>query len=560
MTRTTRDTVVAGADPASPASVRLRVAFGLAVVGALLSAAAPLVGVVGEGTAPAFTAWPLLLLLALLPVALAATFLRNHPTVAAGVLAVTAFFAPGRLLVDLQITVDTTYTTRPELFRPTSLTPLTPSTGLWLLVAGHLLVLAAGAVAATSTPSDDGDADQAGTRKFLGLVVTAGALAAIGLFMAPITSTDPLVPTGGPFDAPALAMIGGLLLAAAAPAAGVLAASNPDPENRRGGLLAVAAALAALALPPLVAGLVADGLGVSVGSVLLLLAAVAHAVLANVLGRGAEAADPTEQKAVELPGLRRLHLIAGVLGLLAAAAALGGALSPQLVVPDGLPLPVGYAERLLWPALVAVAVLSAAVIAGRARPAFTVALAALPLAAGSALDAVFAATQIGSVTPGNGIWFTVLSVVLAVAAAVTAALAGALEREETEPPTRSPTPLPTVALVLIGALLALGAFALPVLSAPDFNPVGLLDLRVGSWGLLAGLLAVVAAAGLALVSRPPHAAALLLGAALVTAVRALEHPLTSARAADAAPGPGLWLAVAAVVAFLAGSALSASRR
>ena len=235
MTRTTRDTVVAGVEPASPASPRLRVAFGLATAGALLCAAAPLLGVVSESddAPPAFTAWPLLAILALLPIALAAAFLRNHPLVAAGVLAVTGLFAPGRLLVDLQITVDTTYTTRPELFRPTSLTPLTPSTGLWLLVAGHVLVLAAGVLAAVGTTAEPGG-DQSTTRRFLGLVVTAGAVAAIGLFMAPITSTDPLVPTGGPLDAPALAMIGGLLLAAAAPAAGVLAASNPAPENRRG--------------------------------------------------------------------------------------------------------------------------------------------------------------------------------------------------------------------------------------------------------------------------------------------------------------------------------------
>jgi len=46
----------------------------------------------------------------------------------------------------------------------------------------------------------------------------------------------------------------------------------------------------------------------------------------------------------------------------------------------------------------------------------------------------------------------------------------------------------------------------------------------------------------------------------VTAVRALEYPLTSARVTAATPGPGLWLAAAAVVALLAGAALSASRR
>jgi hypothetical protein len=298
---------------------------------------------------------------------------------------------------------------------------------------------------------------------------------------------------------------------------------------------------------------------VSIGSVLLLLAAVAHAVLARVLG--GDAREPAEQKAVELPGVRRLHLTTGVLGLVAAACALGGVLGAQLVVPDGLPLPVGYAERLLWPALIAVAVLSAALIGNvaAARPALTVALAALPLAAGGALDAVFAGTQIGSVKPGGGVWFTVLAVVVAIAAAVTAALAGALEREEVEP-TKSEAPLPLVAVVLIGALLALGAFALPVLRGPDYHPVGLLDFRVTSWGLLVGVLAVLVAAGLALRARPSRAAALLLGAALVTVVRALEYPLTSARVAGSSPGPGVWLAVGAVVALLAGATLSASRR
>lgn len=557
---------MAPAEPASSAPVRLRAAFGLAAAGALLAATAPIVGVVAGNTAPAYTSWPLLLVLALLPAALAAACLaRNQPAVAASVLAVTAIFTPGRLLIDLQILADTTYTTRPELFRPANLTPLTPGTGLWLLVAAHVLTLAAGLLAATATATDaattdPGDTDPTSTRRFLGLVVTAGAIAAIGLFMAPITSSDPLVPTGGPFDAPALAMIGGLLLAIAAPIAGVLAASNPVAENRRGGLLAIAAALAAIALPPFAAGLFADRLGVSIGSVLLLLAAAAHAVLAQVLGRES-APDDTEPHAVELPGLRRLHVTAGVLGLLAAASALGGVLVPQLVVPDGLALPVGYGERLLWPALIIVAVLSAVLVAnaGAVRPAFTVALAALPLAAGAALDSVYAATQVGSIKPGNGVWFTVLSVVLAIAAAITAALAGALEREDVEP-TKAQAPLPVVAFVLIGGLLALGGFALPVLRGPDFHAVGLLDFKVGSWGLLAGLVAVVAAAGLALRARPSQAGGLLLGAALVTAVRAVEYPLTSARVAGATPGPGLWLAAAGALALLVGAAVSASRR
>ncbi|QTR01459.1 hypothetical protein J7S33_18855, partial [Saccharothrix algeriensis] len=87
-------------------------------------------------------------------------------------------------------------------------------------------------------------------------------------------------------------------------------------------------------------------------------------------------------------------------------------------------------------------------------------------------------------------------------------------------------------------------------TAPGYAPITAFGLRVGSWGLLIGLLAVLAAIGVALLSRPARGAALLLGAACVTATRALEYPLSESRAAGTAPGPGLWLALATTAALL----------
>ncbi|MGW4114092.1 hypothetical protein ACWEFJ_24750 [Actinosynnema sp. NPDC004786] len=536
------------AEPVSPPTTRLRAAVGVAAAGALLTAVAPAVGVVDASAPPAFTAWPLLALLAVLPTALAAVFLaRGQELTAAAALVAPAVFAVGRLLNDLQLVLDPVDASRPELFRPQSLAAPTPTAGAWLLVAGHVLLIAAGALA-TLGAEPDVRSERAGFVR----PATAGIVAGIGLFTAPFTSTDALIPARGPFESPTLPMLGGLVLTLAAPALAVLAASATTHEARRGGLLGLAAALLALALPPIATALAVDRVGPAVGPFLVLAAAVALAWPQ----RTPKDADPYD---LELPGQRRLHVIAGTAGLLAAAAAAAGASTAQLVVPAGFPAPTAYAARLLWPAAIALAVLAAALLAKAAvRPAFTVATATVGLAAAGALDAVFAATRVNLVQPGVGVWFTAGSVVAAAVAAVLAALAGAVERDEVGTTTTEP-PLPLVATTLIAALLALGAFALPVLRAPDFVPFGAFGLRVGSFGLLVALLAVVAAAGIALKARPGRGAALLLGAAVVTAVRALEYPLTAARAAEAAPGPGLWLAVAATAAFLVAGALRTAR-
>ncbi|MGM1060741.1 hypothetical protein [Saccharothrix sp. Mg75] len=538
------------ADPVPSTPTRLRAAVGLGLAGSLLGATAPLVGVVDAGAPPAFTAWPLLAVLAFAPTALAAVLLaRGHGAGAAASLLAPAAFAVGRLLVDLQVLVGPLDAARPELFRPPALDPPAPAAGAWLLIAGHVLLVAAGALAAAAPAEPDARGGRAG---FV-LPAVAGLLAGAGLVAAPFTSSDALVPAGGALDSPALPMLGGLLLVVAAPALAVLAAGAPTPEVRRGGLLGLAATLVTVALPPIAAGLAVDRLDPAPGPFLVLAAAVLLAWPGRARERNADRADP------ELPGLRRLHAAAGVLGLVAAACAVGGALADQLVLPAGLPAPTAYAARLLWPAAVATAALGAALLVrGAVRPAFAVATAAVPLAAGGALDAVFAATRVDAVQPGPGTWFTAAAVVAALAAAATAALAGAVERDEAGVE-RAEAPLPLVAGALIAALLAVGAFALPVVEAPDHAPITAFGLRVGSWGLLVALVAVLGAAAVALGARPGRGAALLLGAAAVTGTRALEYPLTAARAAGAEPGPGLWLAVAATAALLLTAAVRTAR-
>ena len=108
-------------------------------------------------------------------------------------------------------------------------------------------------------------------------------------------------------------------------------------------------------------------------------------------------------------------------------------------------------------------------------------------------------------------------------------------------------------------LFSIGAFALPMITAPDYTAPGIFsEFRFASWGLLTGLLVVAGAAALAAFSRPQRAAGLLFGAAAVVGVHLLEAPMTGDRVADAAAGQGTWLALACLLAMVA-AAVMASR-
>ncbi|KAA2264635.1 hypothetical protein F0L68_05935 [Solihabitans fulvus] len=567
--------VVDRIDQATPATGRLRLAAGIAGVGALLVGLGAALGVAaGQDAPPAYTSWPLLVLLTLLPPAVAAGLLaRGHARTSAAVLAASALFAPGRILVDLQVAVDSSRAGTPELTRQHSLAPLHPTAGLWLLVAGWLAVLAAGVLAAAlagerAEPTEGFDASDDDRRKQgrLAGLLFVGLLAGAGLLGPSFASTDPYLLGVGPLDSPATALVGGLLLAVAAPLGLALAASAGEPAARRGWLLGVAAGLAGVTVPPIVAGVTVAGLDVTWGPLTALAVAVVLAVLSGVVGRTEPASADGETRrdaAVSLPGQSRSQLAAGVLGLLAALAALGGGLGPQLDVPVGLAAPDDYAARLLGPAAGVLVALSLPLLfrgaAAAVRPAFLVALAVLPLAAGGQLDAAITATQFGAIQPGLGVWSTVLALVLGVAAACCAGLAGAAEREEVDLTGITPR-LDFAAPAFAAALFTIGAFGLPTLRAPGYVAPGLWsDFRTASWGMLLALVTVLVALALGTVSRPPRAAALLLGAAAVLLVRALEAPLTSARTPGSSVGPGTWLALAAVAALVVSAVLAARR-
>ncbi|MGH3863700.1 hypothetical protein [Actinokineospora sp.] len=553
---------------------RLRVALFLGVAGAVLLVAGPAIGLVEDGPAAGFGALPVLAALAVVPPLLAIGFVvAKAPATGAAVLVGSAMLAPGRALVDAQFAVDPLLTSRPEILVPTVLAPLSAAPGLWLLLAGHgamalaglLAVGRAGAIPGTPYASefDDHSADRStkaqGTSLVLALI--AALLAAVGLLLAPFRSDNAFVLASSVIDAPPLARFGVLLLAGAAAAGAVFGAGSARPSVARGVVLGVTAAVAGVTVPQLAAGTAVDHLHLAPGPVIALSALVALTVAVWLLNRQE---NPAEDRATELD-TGRLHLIAGILGLASAAAALAAATSVQLVVTGGLDRPVAYSSRLFVPAAIVVLALAVPLLFARAaaatRPAFAVAVIAIPLVAASSSDAVFTAISASdAVSAGPGAWFGGIAAVLAVAAACVAALAGVVERDDVDLTERQAN-LTLAAPLAAAALFAIGAFGLPVLKAPGFVAPGIWShFRPASWGLLLGVVVVLAIIAVAAFSRPPRGGALLAGAAALVAVHALEFALTSDRAEGATAGPGTWLSLACVAALLVAALIAAIAR
>ncbi|MTD56302.1 hypothetical protein [Amycolatopsis pithecellobii] len=155
MTRT-RWTVVdrlSRTDPRSPdafdepSAATLLTALALGLLAAVLLALGSVVPVV-TGAARGYLSPPLLIVLAVVPIALAGAFaLRGRQVAAAGVLAGFAALAPGRAVLDLEFLADPSAASRPELYRPVEFALPGPGAGLWLLLAGHVVTVAAGVLA-----------------------------------------------------------------------------------------------------------------------------------------------------------------------------------------------------------------------------------------------------------------------------------------------------------------------------------------------------------------------------------------------------------------------------
>lgn len=538
-------------------------AIGIGLAGAAFAGFAPLVGVVEGGAEPAFTSWPLLLVLAAAPSLLAAEMLRrDRPRAAEAVLTAAAAVVPARLATDAQLFFDPNLLANPALVSPRTLQPLEAGLGAWLLVAGHAAALLAGSLAVLGrrTRPADGGAPPAGRRHgvLAGVLGVSAVSATSALIAAPLISDNPFLVANAGIDAQGTAIIGGLLLAATVPLVGGVAATSAEPTVARGGLLGLAAALAAIALPLLAAGVLRPEFGPGPGAVVQVLAAVAFAVLAVPAGR-----QPRQHRAeneLRLPAHTVLCSAAGGTAIAAGLFAVLAAWTPQLDVPTrGSELTV-YSARLLVPAGCVLALLGAGLLhrrwAGMLRPVLGVAWAMVPMAAMATLDTVLTASQATGAEIRFGTWAAVVAIVLSVCAAVTAATAGAIERDEVDLTELSRSSKLLVPAVLV-AILAPAAFNLPVLSSPEYSAPGVfVRFDTTSWGLLAALVAVIVAAGLAMFARPPRAAGLLVGAALVLAARAVEGPLTLDRAAESGIGVGVWFALAGVAVLTAGAILA----
>ena len=337
---------------------------------------------VQDAPARGFASTALLTVLAAAPPFVAgALIVFGRALTAAGVLTGVALLAPGRAIVDLQFAQDGLTVSRPELLVPTSLAALAPAAGLWLLIGGHLATGLAGLLAAGRAGAapgsayglelDAGPASEKTRGRAMGWALTLATIAAVGLGMPPFHSDNAFQLGHDVVDSPALVRVGLLLICVALVGGCVFAAGSARPAVARGVVLGVLLATAGVALPAIVAGLTVDRLSPDIGPYL----ALAPLVLLTITIFVVRGAAPPLEDEDENPELQleqgRVHLVTGVLGVLAGVAAVIGALGPQLVV-DGLDEPESYANRQLVPVGILIAVLGAAMLdqpVGRRGPA-----------------------------------------------------------------------------------------------------------------------------------------------------------------------------------------------
>jgi hypothetical protein len=547
----------------------------LAAVCLSLGALLPVV----KGAVPGFSSAPVLIVLALVPMAVAVGLaLTGRHAAAAGLLIGLAVLTPGRLMLDLQFAVDASRVARPELYLPTALENPGAGAGLWFLVAGYLLTAIAEVPAGRLVRAQSESSRQAhegqtrpGRRRWQLVAPAVAVLSAVGLLMVPMRSTSVYLQVLSPFDGPFPIWAGSLVLACALPLAVVLAIGSTVDGVAKGTLLGLAFGTVAVALPNLLSGMIVPRLEVTFGPIMVLLAAVVLAVLAFLRPGRASAAEPVADQQdlageAVVPGLSRLRLTAGVLGVLTAVTSLAASLSALVTSASAVAVPESPARWLLVLAGAIVGVLAVLTLVPSTsvwvRPALSVAWAGVAMAGASVLGTALAATgPTGGYSAGAGVFWTIAAMILATVTAGCSVILGVVEREESED-TGPDGPRPSGAVLTplaAGAVLALVAFGTPTFTAPEYVAPGLWsDFGTPSWGLLGAALTVLGAAALALRSRPGQAAALLLGAVAVLAVRAAELPVLGGQVAGSQAGIGFWLTLAGMAAFVLAAVLAAT--
>ncbi|MEC3982603.1 hypothetical protein QMK34_46065, partial [Amycolatopsis sp. H20-H5] len=319
-------------------------AVAFSVAGAFLLAAGGLVPVVLDAPA-GYLSWPLLVVLALVPAAVAAgcAFTGRHG-LAAGLLLGLAALAPGRLVLDLQLFADASLATRPELYLPSRLLDSTSlGAGAWLLAAGHVLTAVAGFFAARAAGEQAESAGfAAAPRRARAFTPLLALVASVALLMAPMQSDDTFLLAKAAFDGPLTTLLGFLLLAGALPLAAALGSGSPDDGVAKGCLAGLGVAVLTVVVPELAAGLALSTLHVTAGPVLAMVVAVLLVALAcspwtssrSPLADESESGDLAGE--ARLPGLFWWRLATGVLALLTGVASVIGAFAAQLSLHPGI--------------------------------------------------------------------------------------------------------------------------------------------------------------------------------------------------------------------------------
>jgi len=563
---------------------RLAPALAAAAVAAVALAAGAALGVV-DGGRPGVLPWPLLMVLAALPVALAGVLaIRGRPSTAAGVLAGAAALAPGRAVVDLQLAVDASLATRPELTVPGPIDAPPSWLGLGLLLLGHAALVLAGvlAVQVSSALPDDVDPPD-GLRQAVPVAAGAAVLVlAVGLLLPPYVSADANLLDRSALDGPLLVALGVLATGLAAVLAVALAMVARSWGLATGVLAGVAVASSAVVVPPLLGALTAPWLHLAAGPLVVLAGAAALLVIPRVakpmrpssnvvertthwestrarVTRAAAAPATAARAAAAQPGSKPrqygLYLAAGVLAVVAAGCAFAGARAPLVLATTGQALARTDAQVWLIPAGAVVGVLGVALLVPKfalaVRPAAAVAWVAVVLAGSAVLErAVNAAELPVGIQPGSGTLYTALGIVAAVLLGGCAVVAGMVEREDAEPDRVGP---PLMWPAVAAAVMAVGAFVAPVVESPEYEGAGLAQgVGLSFWGMLAALLVVLGGLALAPRSRPARAVALLAGLLCVVGVRLLELVAVGGTAQV-----GVWFATGCLAVLLVMLALAA---
>ena len=549
-------------------SAALAAAVWLAVGGAVALAVGAVLPV-SPDAGPGYLSWPLLAVLALVPagVAVGAAYAGWHG-LAAGLVAGLAALAPGRLLLDVQFFANGSLTVRPELYLPDRLLDRSGvAAGFWLLAIGHLLTIAAGLRAARVVRELNEVAGESGQRRWRLVVPLLAVVAAVGLLMSPVVSTDPYLLARSAFEGPGAALAGYVLLAGALLIAAVLGFSSASDGVARGTLGGAAAAVFAVALPAVVAGLVVPDLHVAWGPCMAVVATLLVLLLTPLATPQQTAAERTDLAGeARVPGLTIWRTATALLAVLTAVAAVIGALAPQLAGQVQADSPARWllvvaAVLVLLPAPFLLATKTARV----ARGFLAVLWAGVVLAGTAVLSTAITASEAtglgglgGTISYhlGAGSVFTAIALGLAGLTALAATVTGVVERDDEG--TEGPRPNVLVPVVA-AAVLAVATFGTPVFTAPDYPSPGLWsDFDTPSWGLLTAVLVVLGVLALAVRSRPGAAAAALGGAALVLALHVAELPLVGSAIDGSRPGIGFWLGLAAVVATVVAAITAAA--